>query len=96
MFDKMKQLYELQKKAKEMQKKLEEITVEESSGGIKIKLNGLMRVESLEIDPSYFTPDKKEKLESSLRKLFSDAVESAQKKSASFSQDLLKGLSLPG
>ncbi len=94
MFDKMKQLYELQKKAKEMQKKLESISIEEELGGIKIKLNGLLKVESLEIDPSYLASDKKEKLESTLCKLFSEAVQSVQKSSASFSQDLLKGLSL--
>lgn len=96
MFDKMKQLYELQKQAREMQKKLESISVEEESGGIKIKMNGLMKVEGLEIDPSYLAPDRKEKLETSLSRLFNDAVQSSQKRSASFSQDLLKGLSLPG
>lgn len=94
MFDKMKQIYELQKKAKEIQKKLEEISVEQMEGGIKIKVNGLFKVESLEIDPTFLSPDKKEKLELLLRKLFSDTIQEVQKRTAFESKDLLKGFSL--
>lgn len=93
MFDKMKQLYDLQKKAREIQKKLEAIKIEESEGGVKVAINGTMKVESVEIDPSYLSPDKKQKLESLLGKLFSNAVEEVQKRSAMESKDLLKGMS---
>ena len=89
----MKELYELQKKAREIQKKLENIKVEQSENGIKIKINGVFKVESLEIEPSLFSPEKKEKLESALCKLFSSAVAEVQKQSALESKDLLKGLS---
>ena len=94
MFDKMKQMYELQKKAKEIKSKLEGIRVEEMEGGIKIRINGLFKVESLEIDPSFLSPDKKEKLESLLCRIFSGAVQEVQKRSAAESQSLLKGLTL--
>ncbi len=93
MFDKMKQVYELQKKAKELQKKLEEMSVEQIEGGIKLRLNGLFKVESLEIDPSFLSVDRKEKLESLLSKLFTDTVQEVQKRSAASSSELLKGLS---
>lgn len=96
MFEKMKQMYELQKKAKEIQRKLEEIKVEESDSGIKIQVNGIFKVEFLEIAPEFLAPDKKEKLESILCKLFSKAVQEVQKKSALESQNLLKGFSFPG
>lgn len=89
----MKQIYELQKKAKEIQKKLETVKVEEMEGGVKIKINGTLKVESVEIDPVLLTPDKKEKLESLLCKIFSSAALEAQKRSALQSQDLFKGLS---
>ena len=92
MFDKMKQLYDLQKKAKEIQKKLEGIQVEQVQDGIKLRINGLFKVESLEIDPSFLTVDKKAKLENTLSRLFSDAVKEAQKRSAAESKDLFQGL----
>lgn len=94
MFDKMKQMYELQKKAKEVQRKLEAMRVERAEGGVKLAVNGIFKVETLEIDPSFLTPDRKAQLESTLKKLFSDAIHEAQKRSAAESQDLLKGFSL--
>lgn len=89
----MKQMYEIQKKAKEIQKKLEDIKIEETKAGIKVRMNGIFKVELLDIDPSYLAPDKKSKLESVLSDVFSDAVKEAQKRSALESQDLLKGFS---
>lgn len=92
MFGQMKQLYDLQKKAKELQKKLETINVEKTDSGIKIRINGIFKVEMLEIDPSLLNLEKKQKLESQLCKIFSDTVQEVQKKSAMESKDLLKGL----
>lgn len=94
MFDKMKQLYDLQKKAKEIQKKLENIIVEKTANGIKIKINGIFAVQSVEIDPTILNIENKTNLESSLCKIFSEAVQDVQKKSASESQALLKGLGI--
>jgi DNA-binding protein YbaB len=94
MFDKMKQMYELQKKAKELQKKLEGIKIEQSEGGVKLVINGIFKVESLDIDASLLSPELKGKLETILRKLFTEAVQEAQKRSAVQSQELLKGLAL--
>ena len=90
----MKQMYDLQKKAKELQKKLETITVEQAEGGVKVKVNGVFKVEALEIDPSYLALDKKEKLETLLCKLLSETIQEVQKRSAMQSQELLKGFSL--
>lgn len=87
-------MYELQKKAKEIQNKLGSISIEHSESGITIKINGLFKVESLNIDPDYCAIEKKEKLESLLKKLFTDAVQEVQKKSAMESKDLLKGFGL--
>lgn len=88
----MKQVYELQKKARELQKKLEEVKVEQIEGGVKLVLNGVFKVESIEIDPSYFAPERKAKLESVLKNLFTETVQEVQKRSAASSADLLKGL----
>ncbi|OGR78472.1 MAG: hypothetical protein A3I11_02415 [Elusimicrobia bacterium RIFCSPLOWO2_02_FULL_39_32] len=94
MFNQLKEMYELQKKAKEIQKKLENIFVEQSDNGITIKVNGLFKVDSLNIDSSYCALEKKEKLESLLKKLFTEAVQEVQKKSAMESKDLLKSFNL--
>jgi len=55
-------------------------------------MNGLMKIESLDIDPLYLAPEKKSELEKTISKLFSDTVTEVQKRSAMQSRDLLKGL----
>ncbi|MBI4217926.1 MAG: YbaB/EbfC family nucleoid-associated protein [Elusimicrobia bacterium] len=94
MFNKMKEIYELQKKAREIQKKLESVFVEQTDSGVKLKMNGLLKVESLEIDPALLSTDKKEKLEGTLCRLFTQSAQEVQKRSALESKDLLQGLSL--
>ena len=65
--------------------------MERSESGLKVRMNGLFKVESVSIDPQYLSTDKKEKLENALCSIFSNTVEEAQKRSASESKDLLKG-----
>jgi DNA-binding YbaB/EbfC family protein len=101
MFNQMKQLYDMQKKAKELQRQLEMIKIEKSNTNrsLTVAVNGAQKVESIQIDPSWFSPDKKTALESSLVQLTNEAFEAAQKQSASQAAALmkdLKGLGLPG
>ena len=59
----------------------------------------LERVETLSVDPSWLTPDKKSSLERSLVELLNDAFETTQKQSAAQAAELmkgLKGLGIPG
>jgi DNA-binding YbaB/EbfC family protein len=97
MFDKMKELMELQKKAKDMQKKLEVVRVEKKSRGGKVNvvLNGTGKIESIAIDESALTPSLKKDLEEALVDVLNEAYEDAQKQSASQAMDLMKGLDLP-
>ena len=98
MFDKMKQVMEMQKKAKEVQKALEEVRVEKLSPGGKIRvvMNGNFRVVELGIDESVFTPAQKKSVEESLVKLLTDACQDVQRASAAQAMDLMKGMKLPG
>ena len=101
MMNQMKQLYEMQKKAKELQRQLETIKVEKSnsSGTLKIRVNGAQKLESVTIDPIWLAGDKKAALESSLVELINGAFDDAQKQSASQAAALmkdLKGLGIPG
>jgi DNA-binding protein YbaB len=97
----MKQLYEMQKKAKELQRQMESIKVEKSDGNrsLSILVNGIQKVESIQIDPSWLTVDKKAALESALIRLINDAQEAAQKQAAMQAAALMKdfkGLGIPG
>jgi hypothetical protein len=98
MFDKMKQVYEMQRKAKEVQKVLEGVRVEKSSPGgkVKIVINGNHKVESLTIDESVLNPAQKEDLENALVKLITEAGEEARQQSALRAMELMKDVQMPG
>lgn len=68
-----KQILEMRKKAKEMQKKLAEVTHSEDKDGFKVKVSGDQKIEYLEKDG--------ERLED-LEKLINKAFKEVQKKSA--------------
>lgn len=95
----MKQLYEMQKKAKDLQKQLENIKIEKTNGSLAVTVNGAQRAEKITIDASWLAADKKGALETTLVKLINDAFEEAQKRSAAQAAELmkgLKGLNIPG
>src|SRR5438132_11690510 len=101
MFDKMKQLYDMQKKARELQRQLESIKVEKATpdNTVRIKVNGTQKVESVIIDSSWLSPDKKSKLENTLCQLINDSFAEVQRTTAAQAADLmkdLKGLNIPG
>jgi len=101
MLNQMKQLYEMQKKAKELQRQLETVKVEKSnsSRSLSVRVNGAQKLESIQVNTEWFVADKKVALETSLVELINDAFEDAQKQSASQAASLmkdLKGLGIPG
>jgi DNA-binding YbaB/EbfC family protein len=100
MFDKMKQLYDMQKQAKQMKKDLEAQIVEKTAlgGKLKIGMNGTFEVKSISIDESLLNPGQKSTLESALSKLITETTEEIGKQSAAQAMDLMKGmnLKLPG
>jgi DNA-binding YbaB/EbfC family protein len=94
MLDKMKQLYEMQRKANELKKELESIRVEKTSkdGSVKVTVSGAMRVEDINIDPSRLTLEHKAMVEKSLRELLNQGFAEVQEKSSSRAAELMKGL----
>jgi DNA-binding YbaB/EbfC family protein len=100
MFDKMKQLYDMQKQAKQMKQDLESQTIEKTSlgGKLKVVMNGAFVVQSLSIDPSLLAPAQKASLETALANLLTQATEEIGKKSAAQAMDMMKGMNfkLPG
>lgn len=100
MFNKMKNLYDMNKQAKQMQKTVEALKVEKTADGGRVKLvmNGAFKVESLSIDESLLNPAGKASLEKTLVALISEAAEEAGKLSAQEAMAMMKNmnLKLPG
>jgi DNA-binding YbaB/EbfC family protein len=101
MFNQMKQLYDMQKKAKNLQKQLEAIHAEKSnsSGTLTAVVNGGHSIVSLKIDPSWLAADKQEALQTLLVDVINDAFEEVQKKTATQTASLMKelqGFKIPG
>lgn len=97
MFDKLKDLYELQKQASALKKELSQIIIEaeEGNGTIKIAINGEQKVQSIFISQEWLSPEKKEKLEQALKRCFDKAVEKTQLAVASKLGPLAKNFKLP-
>jgi DNA-binding YbaB/EbfC family protein len=73
----MKKVQEMQAKMQQMQKDLENKTVEAESGGgmVKIAMNGKQVVQSIDIDPSLLSADEKEVLEDLIKAALNQAKE---------------------
>lgn len=96
MLDKMKQLYQLQKQAKAMQKELRDTEIEaEGAGGlIRVIVTGEQKLQSLSIDPSLLNPGNQRTLEDALTKTLKEALDQAQKIAAEKSQAMMKELNI--
>lgn len=94
MFDKMKQMMELQKQAKALQKSLEATMIEKTSkdGKVRLVMNGRNQVQEIAIDDSLLSPAFKKQIEQTLSKLVTEACDEIQRKNASQAMELMKGL----
>ena len=100
MLDKMKRLYQLQKKAKEIQRELKDTEIEaKSSGGeVTVVYNGEQRLVNLAIAESMLQVEKKKELQDMIVRLCSEAHSKAQGLAADRTKDVMKemGLNIPG
>ena len=98
MLDKMKQLYDFQKKAKAIQRELEEQTIEASrdQGKIRVTFDGSQKIKSISIAEELLTPQKKEWLERMIRDCIAEAIQQSQKLTAGKMKELTGGLGIPG
>jgi DNA-binding YbaB/EbfC family protein len=97
-FGQMKELYSLQKKAKQMQKELKGLEIEAKSTDnlISVVVSGEMKIISIDIDSSLLNEEAKSKVERSLIDTIGQAMSRAQSESASRMQPLLKDMNFPG
>lgn len=93
MFDKMKQLMEMQKKMQEIKRELENTVFEVVSqdGNIKISMSGTQEVKEVSIQADLDKTDKP-----GLERSMKDAYNRALKRSQEVAAGKMKGLNLPG
>lgn len=98
MLDKFKQVYELQKKAREIQKELKDTEIEAKSddGMVAVVMNGEQHLVDIKIDDAALSD--KAALEKTLVKVMSEAISQAQALAAEKTKSVMKdlGVNLPG
>ncbi len=95
---KIKDLYELQKKAKKIQKELKDIEVEASSndGWVTVVFNGEQHLVSVELAEEALRSENKREIEKDLKNVISQAIARSQAVAAEKMKDVAGGLGIPG
>ncbi|MBI2634790.1 YbaB/EbfC family nucleoid-associated protein [Candidatus Peregrinibacteria bacterium] len=94
MFEKAKDLYRLQKQAREIKKKLKNTHIEADYEGVKVIINGEQEVIKVEISDEAIAD--KSKLGENLEKCFNKAIKKSQQIGAEMMKDVMGGLNIPG
>ncbi len=96
MFDKMKGLFEMQKKMQEVKKVLEETNfdIQSSDGVIKITMNGAQEVQAITVKDN-LTPQESSRLGISLKDTFNRSIKRSQEIAAQKMREVT-GINIPG
>lgn len=94
MFDKAKELYQLQKQAREIKKKLKNTHIEAEQDGVIVTVSGEQEIVSVKINDEA-AMDKK-KLEKTLEIVMNKAIKKSQQIGAEMMKDVMGGFNLPG
>lgn len=98
MFDKAKQLYDLQKKARAIQKELKETEVEAkaANGLVSVVFNGEQHVTEVSIDASLLKPENKNDLEKALKQAIAESIARVQAIASEKMKVIAGDLNIPG
>jgi DNA-binding YbaB/EbfC family protein len=100
MLDKFKQVYQLQKKAKEVQRELKNTEVEAKSADLMIRvvLTADQKIKSVEINEALLNPTRKQELEEKLTRVISEGLSRVQAVAAEKTKGLMGdlGINIPG
>ncbi len=95
MFDKAKDLYKLQKKAREIKDKLKNTHIEAEQDGVLITINGEQEVMNIVISDEAM--QDKPKLEKAIKEAFMKGIKKSQQIGAELMKDVMgPGFNLPG
>lgn len=97
LFGQAKDLYKLQKKAKEIKEKLKNLHIEAEVDGVKVVINAEQEVQEVVVSEEMMKPENKEKLEATLKTVINKAVKKAQEVAAEQMRDMMGdlGMNLP-
>ena len=97
-FSKAKELYELQKKARAIQKELKNTEIEASSndGWVTVVFNGEQHLTDIDINEEALKPENKRTLEQDLKNTVSQAVSRSQAHAAEKMRAIAGNLNIPG
>ena len=81
MFNQLKDIYKLQKEAREMQKKMKEVKIIGISDDedVKVYMNGLQEIDTMEINDELLSVDNKKQLIKEIKGAMKDAQKKLQK-----------------
>lgn len=100
MFDKAKQIYELQKKARAIQKELKETEIEAKSndGYVTVVFNGEQHLVEISVEEIALKPENKKSLENDLKNAISQAIARSQALAAEKTKSMMgdMNLNIPG
>lgn len=94
MFDKAKDLYKLQKQARQIKKKLKNTHIEAEFEGVTVIINGEQEVQKVTIAEE--TMGDAKKLGDKLEKAFNKAIKKSQQVGAEMMKDVMGDLNIPG
>lgn len=97
-FGQAKDMYQLQKKAKEIKKQLANLHIEAEFEGVIITINGEQEVIDLKINEELLKPENKTKLENALKTAFNKAIKKSQEIASEKMRGVMGdlGMNLPG
>jgi DNA-binding protein YbaB len=93
MFDKVKDMYGFQKKAKQIKKELRNTHIEAEEDGVIVTINGEQEVISVQLPENIENPKK---LSEKLVKAFNKGIKKSQQIAADMMKDIMGGISFPG
>ncbi|MBD3327957.1 hypothetical protein GF340_01490 [Candidatus Peregrinibacteria bacterium] len=95
MFDKAKQLYQMQKKAKAIKKELQNTHIEAEEAGVLVIVNGEQEIIDIQIQDETLLQNAK-KLTQNMIKALNKALKKAQQVAAEQMKDVMGNFNLPG
>lgn len=98
MFEKTKQLFNLQAKAKKLQAILKDLEFSgvELGGKVKVTVNGEQKITAITIDDSLISLEEKASLIKFLTQATNAAIKRAQQAAANKTKEIMGGLGIPG
>lgn len=94
MFDKVKDMYKLQKQAKQIKRQLKNLHIEAEHEGVTVVIDGQQEIISVSISDE--TLSNKKKLEESVKRAFEKALKKSQQLAAEQMKGIMGDMGLPG